>query len=202
MSDGWFRPIKMCSTPKSEASSTTTSTTSTAAKFSGPLTLTTATASTTDDIGRTRAGRELSQEASGVNCFINNNNSINSQSGKTSKTTCAKNKQGAAGQSDFLETSFVVSDDGQLSTSTAFRGAAPVSDGTDFDAPTSEPSAPLLLTTATALAAAGSGRSAAGSRLAPGNQPIFGGGGGGGKGMTATDAGSEPPVYTKLIQFQ
>ena len=191
----------MCSTPSSEATSTTTSTTSTTIKCSGPLTLTTAAAAatTTDDNVRTSAGKELDQEASGVHSINNNNNSNNnSRSGKTSKTTCAKNKQGAARQSDFLETSLVASaTDGQSSssTSTAFRGAAPVSGGIDCDAPTSGPSA--LLTTATALAAAGSGRLAAGTRLAPGNQPIFGGGGGGGKGMTATVTGSEPPVYSK-----
>ena len=168
----------MCSTLKSDK---TTTTTSSSAKCNESIATGPATSETNEHFSKVKLAREIEQQTegnSGENC-INNNNNNNNNTGKTSSTTCAKNKQ-AVGQSGFqVETSDEL--DGKVST--AIGGATAVS--IRIDGQSSVEGA--LLTT-------GLGRLAAGSRLAPGNQPIFGGGGGG-KGTTNAD--SQPPVYSK-----
>lgn len=174
----------MCSTPKSDktTTTTTTTTTSTSPKCNQSIPAAPATGETTENFSRVKLVNEVEQQTEGNSGEIcNNNNNSNSNTGKTSSTSCAKNKQ-AVGQSGFqVEKTDEL--DGKVST--AIGGATPVS--IEIDGQSSVEGA--LLTT-------GLGRLAAGSRLAPGNQPIFGGGGGGGKGTT-TNADSQPAVYSK-----
>lgn len=174
----WPVKVKMCSTPKSETSSKTSTTSST--KFNQDLTSSTGpTSSSSGNVANENLSK-IKTAGPGENSVSNNNNN---NSGKTSSTTCAKNKQ--ARRTNFQEIS-----EGEVDgkSPTAFGGAAAVS--LKQDARSSGPSA--LTTTL----AAGLGRSATGSRLAPGNQPIFGGGGGG-KGMRATTDADSDPVYSK-----
>ena len=109
----------------------------------------------------------------GKNISNSNNNNNNNKSGKTSSTTCAKNKVAQSGFDKFT----LDERDGILSPPV---NSSPSAVSTQLCAsPSSQAGAQLT---------SGSGRLAAGSKLAPGNQTIFGGGGSG---------VSNSPVYSK-----
>jgi hypothetical protein len=180
----------MCSTPTSDKT-TTSSTKCNTSSTAGPTTTSKTAGDNSTTKIKTTIHEEIEEENSGEN-FVNNNNNSHSNTGKTSSTTCAKNKQVVLGQSGFQDVFSDAVANGKLST--AVDSSTPVLLETS-DAPTTTKSADgtagALLTTTSI----GSGRLAAGSRLAPGNQAIFGGGGGG-KGTTA-NAVSDSAVYSK-----
>ena len=103
----------------------------------------------------------------------NNNNNNNNKSGKTSSTTCAKNKVAQSGFDKFT----LDERDGIFAPPV---NCSPTAVSTQLCASPSSQAGAQLTT--------GSGRLAAGSKLAPGNQAIFGGGGSG---------VSNSPVYSK-----
>ena len=181
---------KMCSTPTSDKTTTSSSKCNTSTT-EGPATTSKTAGDSSTQIKTTSHG-QIQEENSGENFVNNNNNNNHRNTGKTSSTTCAKNKQVVLGQSGFQDVFSDAVENGKLSS--AFGSSTPVSSETSDAATTTKSAdgaAGALLTTSSI----GLGRLAAGSRLAPGNQAIFGGGGGG-KGTTG-NAVSDSAVYSK-----